>query len=656
MARSRHHARRATPVIELPSSSCIGRDVVLAALDEWLAPHAGMVWWLYGIGGIGKTQVARALAARAAAAGRRVAWVDGQVVEPSPRGVCEALSEGLGIDGTEPEQIIAALAALPPGVLIVFDTFERCRPIDAWLRQSLVPALPVETRLLVVSRDAPVPQWALLDPPRALQGSTELAALSESASREMLSALGMPEADQAATVRFTQGHPLALRLAAGLTRRSLTPTKLARPMQPVLDALVQMLHAEVADPILRQALHRAAVVRRVTVSLLRALLPQADSHALLDALAALPMCTLASDGLLIHDTARAALAAHFKAIDPAGHREARRAAWQVLHTESLSASRAELWRYTADLLYLVEAPSVREVFFPSGSEVVAVEAAKLADEEAVMAIAARHAGPQEVALLRRWWHAVPDSFRVTRDAQDDVSGYLCAAPWSALPKALISGDPLCSAWSRHLDDEPVNPGEQVLVMRSKLCAEGGEALSPTDAALTMDLKRAYVELRPKLRRLYTAVLDETALGAFFRQAGFRAMPECAVTLDGRERQSLMLDFGPGSVDGWLSQLVAVAVAEGRDPAVRLDAAARELFVDGQRVALTALEFELLSYLVARDGEAVKRGDLLDDVWGSRYEGGSNVIDVVIRSLRRKLGVRANSIETVPRFGYRYRRP
>ena len=273
-----------------------------------------------------------------------------------------------------------------------------------------------------------------------------------------------------------------------------------------------------------------------------------------------------------------------------------------------------------------------------------------------MAIAARHAGPQEAVLLRRWWHALPESFRVTRDAQDDVSGYLCAARWSALPNALITGDPLCSAWSRHLDDEPVNPDEQVLVLRSKLCAEGGEVLSATDAALTMDLKRAYVELRPNLRRLYCAVLDETSLAAFFRQAGFRALPECTVTIDGHQRQSLMLDFGPGSVDGWLSQLVAVSVAEGRDPAVRLDAAGRDLFVDGQRVALTALEFELMSYLMAREGAAVKRGDLLDDVWGSRYEGGSNVIDVVIRSLRRKLGVRSNSIETVPRFGYRYRQP
>ena len=91
----------------------------------------------------------------------------------------------------------------------------------------------------------------------------------------------------------------AARLAARLTQGSLRHSDRASSLQPVLDALVQMLHAEVADPIVRRALHRTAVVRRVTISLLRALMPGADAHALLDALAALPMCSVAGDGLLI---------------------------------------------------------------------------------------------------------------------------------------------------------------------------------------------------------------------------------------------------------------------------------------------------------------------------------------------------------------------
>ena len=64
---------------------------------------------------------------------------------------------------------------------------------------------------------------------------------------------------------------------------------------------------------------------------------------------------------------------------------------------------------------------------------------------------------------------------------------------------------------------------------------------------------------------------------------------------------------------------------------------------------------VLDYLSQREGKAVPRAALLADVWGYAYEGGSNVVDVVVRSLRKKLGGRARAIETVSGVGYRYRR-
>jgi DNA-binding response OmpR family regulator len=116
----------------------------------------------------------------------------------------------------------------------------------------------------------------------------------------------------------------------------------------------------------------------------------------------------------------------------------------------------------------------------------------------------------------------------------------------------------------------------------------------------------------------------------------------------------MLDFGSGSVDGWLAGLVAKELAAA--DALLLDAGARELIVDGQRRPLTPLEFDVLRYLIEREGQAVPRTALLDEIWHDTYQGGSNVVDVVVRSLRKKLGRRASSIETVTRVGYRFRRP
>ena len=47
---------------------------------------------------------------------------------------------------------------------------------------------------------------------------------------------------------------------------------------------------------------------------------------------------------------------------------------------------------------------------------------------------------------------------------------------------------------------------------------------------------------------------------------------------------------------------------------------------------------------------------IEDVWGYEYDGGSNVIEANVRSLRRKLGDRADSIETVRGLGYRFSAP
>jgi two-component system alkaline phosphatase synthesis response regulator PhoP len=49
---------------------------------------------------------------------------------------------------------------------------------------------------------------------------------------------------------------------------------------------------------------------------------------------------------------------------------------------------------------------------------------------------------------------------------------------------------------------------------------------------------------------------------------------------------------------------------------------------------------------------VTRAELITQVWGTTYVGGSNVVDVVVRSLRRKLGPAANRVQTARGVGYR----
>jgi DNA-binding response OmpR family regulator len=70
--------------------------------------------------------------------------------------------------------------------------------------------------------------------------------------------------------------------------------------------------------------------------------------------------------------------------------------------------------------------------------------------------------------------------------------------------------------------------------------------------------------------------------------------------------------------------------------VTIDTRSRRLEVRKREVLLTAKEYALLEYLVRRAGEVVSRGDIAEHVWDEHYDPVSNVVDVYVQRLRRKL--------------------
>ncbi len=87
--------------------------------------------------------------------------------------------------------------------------------------------------------------------------------------------------------------------------------------------------------------------------------------------------------------------------------------------------------------------------------------------------------------------------------------------------------------------------------------------------------------------------------------------------------------------------------------VRLDPASHRVWRGAITVPLTAREFSLLDYLMRRPGDVVSRTDLLEHVWDANYDGLSNVVDVHIANLRRKLELPGAPapIQTVRGQGY-----
>jgi len=90
--------------------------------------------------------------------------------------------------------------------------------------------------------------------------------------------------------------------------------------------------------------------------------------------------------------------------------------------------------------------------------------------------------------------------------------------------------------------------------------------------------------------------------------------------------------------------------------VTLDLLTREADFDGRHVELSAREFALLAYLMRHPGQVLSRQQILNGVWGYSFDPRSNLVDVYIGYLRRKLTADGRSpIETVRGMGYRMAR-
>lgn len=636
-------------LLDRQAARLVGRDRERAALLRLVREDAPAVVFVHGLAGVGKSTLLAAFAADAREGGATVVSLDGRTIEPTHRGFVDGLAVALGLQPGPLPQVVAALGVQAGRTVLAVDHYEALALLDDWIRQVLLPSLPDSCRFVLAGRDEPVSSWpAEL---RELFESLPLGNLPRDAADELLRNAGVAPADAARIDRIARGHPLSLRLSAaalasdpGLDLESLAAGR-------VIDELTR-IYLDGLDGETRRALDAASIVRRPTRDLLAAMLDE-DAELALDRLRRLPFVETGPDGLVLHDTIREVVAASLKANDPASYRRYRISAWHVLRRELAEVGREDLWRATADALYMLERPLLRESFFPTGQRAHLLEPARSEDGPGIAAIAYRHEPREAAALLETWWEHTPAGFRVARGRRGDVAAFVCVCDPDALPHPLATGDPAAALIRDDLRRDPIGSGRRALAVRSMLAADTGEGLSPLQAACWLDLKREYLALRPALRRVYTVIAAIEQHGPTLAPLGFVPVRAGPVDLGGVAYHVLALDLGPASVDGWLSRLIAGDLQLEDE---LLDEQQRQLVIDGARVDLTPLEFDLLRYLLDRDGLIVERRAILRDVWGTEWNGGSNVIETVVSALRRKLGRHAAMIETVRSIGYRATRP
>ena len=294
----------------------VGRSEELGFLLQTLDQDGPLVVYLHGIAGAGKSTLLEAFTQRARAGGATVIRLDCQAIEPTEAHLLCELAVATGGTASSPQEVAARLGQVGTRVIVALDTYEAFRLMDSWLRQVFVPLLPDNVRFVLCGREAPVRAWLSAPGWSGLFKAIRLDSLDQRSALEFLSRAGVPPEEAKRLEGICHGLPLALTLAASLQRSDGASTLNTDVGQRIVEELSRLYLADITHLQTRRALEAASVVRRITVPLLAAMLPDLSPQDAQERIRALPFVQADRDGLRIHDAVREAIALTLRAENP----------------------------------------------------------------------------------------------------------------------------------------------------------------------------------------------------------------------------------------------------------------------------------------------------------------------------------------------------
>ncbi len=190
-------------------------------------------------------------------------------------------------------------------------------------------------------------------------------------------------------------------------------------------------------------------------------------------------------------------------------------------------------------------------------------------------------------------------------------------------------------------------------LASQVAAGQGGAEGATPDAVLVDARRDLVRARELLRHLRRS---DIPLLAVISEGAW-----AAITAEWGTDDIILNTAGPGEVEARIRLAIGRAAAHAIQPAQELtsgelviDEATYSARISGTALDLTFKEFELLKFLAQHPRRVFTRSQLLQEVWGYDYFGGTRTVDVHVRRLRAKLGADNEAlIGTVRNVGYKF---
>jgi hypothetical protein len=532
-------------------------EIFQYALDSEQSPWS--VLYLYGPGGIGKSCLVDALAARAEGALARVTRLDGRDLAVSAEAVVDALGERLDVRGDD-----GPINAGPDRVVLLIDSYERLTPLDDWLRTRLIPRLPESALVVIASRTAPSEAWradpAWLDLLRVVS----LRNLSADESREYLRRCGVEQPAHDRMIEATYGHPLGLSLLVDVNSRGGLGFDPAPP--DLVGALLQRFLDVVPDEEQRRALAVCALARATTEDLLRDALAVSDAHELFAWLRGLSFVEAGPDGLYPHDLARDVLDIDLRWRDSEAYKVIFRRVRDHIHRELKHTYGRAQQRAIYDEKFVFR--NVPSVLSPLDWTVWGdryPEPAAAADRPAVVELVERYEGHESAEIAGHWFDRQRDAFVVLREPDTTVRGFLALLDLTAASESDRAVDPGArAAWEWANAPHAVRAGEVVTQTRFVVDSQAYQAPSPTLNATPVVTLQLYLRT-PRLAFDFLALADPDRWNDYFALADLPRVAGGDFTVGDRRYGLFCHDFRAVPLDPLLELWTDRALAQDMTP-------------------------------------------------------------------------------------------